>query len=139
MKMSRPASSGPTGSIWLSAETVWTPGIALLERVRTRVVRLGRGFPIDSKVFRPITMTCPVVIFLNHLKSSGRCQGMVLRKPMTRLRDIAAIALKGFIARPVRDVARVLQDLPGRPKPELSSGKLRKIQPTPTRYNGQGA
>ena len=39
--------------------------------------RLGNGLPMDSKVFRPITITLPVVICLNHLKSSGRCHGIL--------------------------------------------------------------
>src|SRR5881392_1964448 len=63
------------------------------------VVRFGNGFPIDSNVFRPITITWPVVIFLNHLKSSGKCHGILFPAPITRLRDMAAMALKGRTAR----------------------------------------
>jgi len=59
------------------------------------VVRLGKHLPIESNVRRPMTMTCPVVIFLNHLKSSGKCHGILLPAPITRLSDMAAIALKG--------------------------------------------
>src|SRR6185295_1918791 len=51
---------------------------------------------MDSKVFRPMTMIWPVVVCLNHLKSSGRCHGMREPAPITRLRDIAAMALKGL-------------------------------------------
>src|SRR6476661_668156 len=58
------------------------------------VSRFGKGLPMDSKVLRPITMTLPVVSCLNHLKSSGRCHGILLPAPMTRLSDMAAIALK---------------------------------------------
>ena len=54
--------------------------------------RLAKALPIESKVLRPMTMTWPVVIFLNHLKSSGRCQGILLPAPMTRLSDMAAMA-----------------------------------------------
>src|SRR5687767_2366107 len=50
-----------------------------------------------SNVFLPITMTFPVVIFLNHLKSSGRCHGILFPLPITRFSLIAAIALKCFI------------------------------------------
>src|SRR5438445_1629782 len=78
---------------------VSTPATGLGERVRIMVVRLGRGLPIDSKVRRPMTTIWPVVIFLNHLKSSGRCQGILLPAPMTRLSDMAAIALKHFTGR----------------------------------------
>src|SRR3954447_9180191 len=60
--------------------------------VRTMVVRFGRDLPIDWKVLRPITSTWPMVLDLNHLKSSGRCQGKREPSPITRLRDIAAIA-----------------------------------------------
>src|SRR5207244_2211617 len=38
----------------------------------------------------------PVVIFLNHLKSSGKCHGIALPMPITRLSDMAAMALKGL-------------------------------------------
>src|SRR6266404_6351143 len=94
MKISRPASAGSDESSRLKSEMVCTPGIGSNERVRTTVVRLGSGLPMDSKVLRPITMTWPVVIFLNHLKSSGRCHGILLLAPMTRLRDMAAMALR---------------------------------------------
>ena len=60
------------------------------------VVRFGSGLPMDSKVLRPMTMTWPVVICLNHLKSSGRCHGMRFPAPITRFSDMAAMALKGF-------------------------------------------
>src|SRR5664279_3982912 len=96
MNISRPTMAGSVGSIWLKSETVRTPGIVLVERVSTIVVRFGSALPMDSKVRRPITMTWPVVICLNHLKSSGKCHGMRLPAPITRLSDMAAIALKGF-------------------------------------------
>src|SRR5262245_29472355 len=48
---------------------------------------------MDSKVFLPITTTLPVVICLNHLKSSGRCHGILFPAPMTRFSDMAAMAL----------------------------------------------
>ena len=50
---------------------------------------------IDSNVLRPITNTCPIVVRLNHSKSSGKCHGIVLPEPITRFSDIAAMALKG--------------------------------------------
>src|SRR5882724_3132445 len=83
-------------SIRLRSETVCTPGCEKCDRLRTIVVRFGSGLPIDSNVLRPMTMTWPVVIFLNHLKSSGKCHGILLPAPITRLSDIAAIALRGF-------------------------------------------
>src|SRR5882724_4958362 len=52
---------------------------------------------MDSKVFRPITMMWPVVSCLNHLKSSGKCHGILFPAPITRLSDIAAMALKCFM------------------------------------------
>ena len=91
-----PGQGGIGGSIRPKSETVRAPGISPGERVSTIVVRFGSGLPMDSKVLRPITMTWPVVICLNHLKSSGRCHGMRLPAPMTRLSDMAAMALKGF-------------------------------------------
>src|SRR5437763_1101632 len=97
--MSRPLTSRPIGSSSLRLEIVSTPGIVAGELVKTMVVRFGSGLPMDSKVFRPITTTWPVVIFLNHLKSSGRCQGILFPAPITRLRDMAAMALKGFTGR----------------------------------------
>ena len=63
----------------------------------TIVLRFGNGRPMDSKVLRPMTIVWPVVICLNHLKSSGRCHGILLSQPMTRLRDMAAMALRRFI------------------------------------------
>src|ERR1039457_6194427 len=96
MNISRPAKAGSTWLSWVRSETVRTPAMGCGERVRTMVVRFGSGLPMDSKVLRPMTMTWPVVIFLNHLKSSGRCHGMRLPAPITRLRDMAAMALNGF-------------------------------------------
>ena len=61
-------------------------------RVITTFVRFGSGLPRLSKVFRPITTKCPSVSRLNHLKSSGRCHGILFSHPITRLSDIAAMA-----------------------------------------------
>src|SRR6266704_5726837 len=96
-------------AIRLSSETVCTPGWQNCDRLRTRVVRLGNGLPMDSNVLRPITITWPVVIFLNHLKSSGKCHGILPPAPITRFSDMAAMALKGFTIRGVRglDARRV--------------------------------
>ena len=44
-------------------------------------------------------MMLPVVICLNHLKSSGKCHGILLPLPITRFSDMAAMALKCFIKR----------------------------------------
>src|SRR5882724_2283820 len=99
MKISRPANAGSRGPIWFRTEIVRTPGIAVFERVSTRVMRLGSGWPMESKVLLPMTMTWPVVFRLNHWKSSGRCHGMRLPAPITRLRDMAATALNGFTNR----------------------------------------
>ena len=94
MKMvrSRYASTCPSASRLPSVRTpVTEPGL----RVSTTVSRPGNGRPIDSNVLRPIASTWPIVVSLNHLKSSGKCQGMVLPLPIARLSDIAAMALKG--------------------------------------------
>src|ERR1043166_7481407 len=91
MKTSR---DSPAKSIWLRSEIVCTAGWKKFDRLRTMVVRFGNGLAMDSNVFRPITMTPPVVIFLNHLKSSARCHGIRLPRPMTRFSDMAAMALK---------------------------------------------
>src|SRR5712691_409098 len=96
MKILRPVRAALAGSIWLRDEIVSTPGMLCAERESTIVVRFGSGLPIDSNVLRPMTMTCPVVICLNHLKSSGRCHGILEPTPITRLSDIAAMALNGF-------------------------------------------
>src|SRR5712672_2569091 len=95
MKKSRPASADRESS-WFRSEMVRTEGMGSGRRVSTTVVRLGSGVPMDSKVLRPITITWPVVIFLNHLKSSGKCQGILLPAPITRLSDMAAMALNGL-------------------------------------------
>lgn len=84
------------GSISDKLRATCTPGISVRERLNTIVLRLGSGLPTDSNVFRPMTKICPVVNCLNHLSSSGRCQGMRLRQPMTRFSDMAAMALKRF-------------------------------------------
>lgn len=76
---------------------VRVPGAWKALRLRMNVSRPGRGRPMDSYVLRPMTSACPVVICLNHLKSSGKCQGMAPRRPMTRLRLIAAMAVQGRI------------------------------------------
>src|SRR5438128_12559995 len=104
MKILRPARAGLAGSIWLRDEIVSTPGRLCAERESTIVFRLGKGLPIESNVLRPMTITCPVVISLNHLKSSGRCQGILEPAPMTRLSDIAAMALNGFTGESVRRI-----------------------------------
>ena len=48
----------------------------------------------------------PVVIFLNHLKSSGRCHGILGPFPITRFSLIAAMALKCFMRRHTEMVSR---------------------------------
>src|SRR5438128_729681 len=65
--------------------------------VRTMFLRFGSGRPKLSNVLRPITTMLPMVICLNHLKSSGKCHGIWLPAPITRFSDIAAMALKCFI------------------------------------------
>src|SRR5690349_514865 len=96
-------------------------------RVSTTVKRLGNGFPRLSKVFRPMTTTLPLVIFLNHLKSSGRCHGILFSVPITRFSDIAAMALKYFMA-------GLLPESAGAPLPPASpagGGELPDIVPRP--------
>ena len=45
---------------------------------RTMLRRLGSGFPMDSKVFRPMMTGCPLVVSRNLLRSSGSCHGSEL-------------------------------------------------------------
>src|SRR5437868_1064074 len=122
-------------SIRVNSETVCTPGCENCDRLRTIVVRFESGLPIDSKVLRPMTMTWPVVIFLNHLKSSGKCHGILFCEPMTRLRDIAAIALKEVTGELGRGASTVPQDLPDQLRSGSNSGTLRRTPPIPIRYN----
>jgi len=85
--------------------TRWSPAPAAAAgwlqpaRLNTMVSRPGSGRPMDSKVLRPITNTCPSVVALNHLKSSGKCHGMRGPSPMTRLSDMAAMAWRGSMGR----------------------------------------
>src|SRR5699024_2889766 len=55
----------------------------------TTFLRPGSTRPIDSNVFLPIIMVCPIVFFLKFFKSSGRCQGILLSHPITWLLFIA--------------------------------------------------
>ena len=88
------------------SETTSTSGICNCRRLSTNVSRFGSGRPIDSNVLRPIISTCPLVVCLNHLKSSGKCQGIRFPAPITWLSDIAAMALNGFRgAHPVQALA----------------------------------
>src|ERR1051325_2162995 len=97
-----------------------TPGWAKPNLLSTTVSRFGSGLPMDSNVFRPITITCPVVVSLNHLKSSGMCQGILFPIPITRFSDIAAMALKCFKLRcPNSRAERRQRD---------ARGTLRKLQ-----------
>src|SRR6266581_3948729 len=50
---------GAPASIWRKSETVCTPGHCMGDRLSTIVVRCGSARPIDSKVLRPRTTTCP--------------------------------------------------------------------------------
>ena len=43
----------------------------------------GRGLPILSKVFLPITIVLFKVTFLKYFRSSGMCHGNWLFRPMT--------------------------------------------------------
>src|SRR4051812_10153439 len=83
-------------SISPKLEIVRTPGTENCERLKMMVSRFGKGLPMDSKVFRPMTTTLLVVSCLNHLKSSGKCHGILFPAPITRLSDMAAMALKFF-------------------------------------------
>src|SRR5258708_20080743 len=51
--------------------------------------RPGRALPIDSWVFRPITIGWPMVTFLKCARSAGRRHGSALSRPITRLRAMA--------------------------------------------------
>ena len=60
-------------------------------RVTMMLGLFGKGRFIESKVFRPIIMWCPMVSDLKCFKSSGQCQGKVLLMPMVRFFAIATI------------------------------------------------
>ena len=52
--------------------------------------RPGNGRPIESKVFRPMTIGLPSVTALKRRISAGRCHGIAPALPITRLRARAA-------------------------------------------------
>src|SRR5436190_12532496 len=52
---------------------------------------------MESKVCRPITRTCPIVVRLKNAKSSGRCHGMSGPLPMTPFRATAAMRVTWVI------------------------------------------
>lgn len=53
--------------------------------------RPGSGLPIDSKVFRPIIIGDPNVIFLKCLRSADKCHGIWPSRPIMPLLAIATI------------------------------------------------
>lgn len=62
-------------------------------RVITMLVRLGRGFPIDSNVFLPMMIGCPVVSSFTRFKSGDMRQISWFSLPSSRFLPIAAIIL----------------------------------------------
>ena len=46
---------------------------------------------IDSNVLRPMIMQFPIVVRLKYLRSSGRCQGKLLFRPITMFSSMAQI------------------------------------------------
>lgn len=58
---------------------------------RTKEWRLGRGLPMDWKVFLPMRRLWPEVICLKNWRSSGMDQGRVLLMPITLFSEIATI------------------------------------------------
>src|SRR5690606_28950093 len=68
-------------------------------RVITILMRLGSGFPMESKVFLPIMTGCPEVRFLKCFKSFGKCQINSLLLPMTLFSDFATtIVITNYVS-----------------------------------------
>src|SRR5437763_5549500 len=59
--------------------------------VRTTLNRPGSGFPINSKVLRPMTTGFPQVYARKRRRSLGRCQGKPVSSPIRPRRSIAAM------------------------------------------------
>ncbi len=68
----------------------------------------GSGRPMDSKVFRPITIVPPVVRRLKFWRSSGRCHGSCPLLPITRLSAIAAIRMKSGVFEDITIFIRII-------------------------------
>src|SRR5690606_24237977 len=64
-------------------------------RLTTIFSRPGSGRPRESQVLRPMMIGLPRVMALKCLRSAGRCQGIWLSRPITRLRARAAIMARG--------------------------------------------
>ena len=50
-------------------------------RVATMLTRPGSGRPSETNVLRPMRIAWPMVVCLNHAKSSGMCQGIFPSRP----------------------------------------------------------
>ena len=62
----------------------------------TTFIRPGSGRPMESQVFRPMMIGCPLVSLLKSFRSSGKCHGSWPSRPMTRLLAIATTALSEY-------------------------------------------
>ncbi len=88
------AASSPAWSAiaWARLEARRTPGGNGADpRVITTICRPGRIRPIDSQVLRPISSVCPIVVRRKCARSSGRCHGRRLSRPIAPLRARATI------------------------------------------------
>ncbi len=73
-------------------------GVQSLLRLRTICRLPGRRPGRDSKVFRPIIIGNPMVVFLNKRSSSGMCHGILPFLPITRFLAIATMIIISIIS-----------------------------------------
>ncbi len=69
------------------------PSISVTDSETTIFILFGNGRPIDSYVFRPIIMVCPVVSDFTRLRSDEIRQIRSLFLPISRFFPMAAMAL----------------------------------------------
>ena len=99
-------------------------GSAGLPRVTTTIWRPGRTRPIESQVSRPMMIVLPMVVRLKCARSSGRCQGSLLRWPIAPLSALAtrrvrtgmSASYRGTVGHGARRTGQVLAVRP-RPGP----------------------
>src|SRR6266851_3711477 len=80
-------------------------------RVRTMLNRPGSGFPINSKVLRPMMIGFPQVSARKRRRSFGRCQGKPVSSPIRPRLSIAAMmetSMRGPLDRDLSGQGRVV-------------------------------
>ena len=75
------------------SQNTWHPAIFVAVLLITIFCLCGSGFPIDSKVLRPIIIGLFRVVCLKFLRSSARCHGSLSSIPIAQLLDAATIML----------------------------------------------